>query len=93
MSTNWGNGVHTGLDILNRDETKSFEQLQKQVAEMDQTVEKLTEIRNGFDNLIKLVREVDFDRINSTLSTEMMLEIQNTRDTVLDKIKDKLLNL
>ena len=39
------------------------------------------------------VREVDFDKIEKQLTAEMMLEIQKVRDRVLEKIKDKLLNL
>ena len=93
MSVNYGNGINTGLDVLNDKEKISLEQQEKQVKEIKSAVEKLTQIRNGFDSLIQNVREIDFNKIDNNLGVEMMLEIQNTRDSVLDKIKGKLLNL
>ena len=91
VSVNYGNGINTGLDVLNDKEKISLEQQEKRVNEIKSAVEKLTQIRNDFDSLIRNVREVDFNKIDNNLRVEMMLEIQNTRDSVLDKIKGQLL--
>ena len=96
MSVNYGNGINTGLDILDDREKKSFELQEKQVKETKSAVEKLEGIRDGFDKLIEDVRNIrsfDSGRMDNETSVEMMLEIQTTRDSVLGKIKSKLLNL
>ena len=60
MSVNYGNGINTGLDVLNDKERISLEQQEKRVNEMKSALEKLTQIRNDFDSLIQNVRESRF---------------------------------
>ncbi|RKU31695.1 hypothetical protein C6499_04110 [Candidatus Poribacteria bacterium] len=96
MSVNYGNGINTGLDILDDREKKSFELQEKQVKETKSAVEKLEGIRDGFDKLILDVRDIrssDSDKMDNATNVEIMLEIQTARDSVLEKVKSRLLNL
>ena len=96
MSTNFGNGIEIGKDVLNNREIELLKNHKEIIAEADAVVKKMEEIRDGFDNLIQTVRTVGYTKnggtkIDNETTNRMMLEIVKVRDDILDQIQKDML--
>ena len=91
MSMDWGNGIRTGQEVFNSQELDLLKSAAEKSAKLKSAHEKLTELRNDFDNIMEKVQTLTIDsNISNSLRTELMLGIQTARDDSLEKLKEQL---
>ena len=92
MSRNWGNGVCTGQEVFNSKELDLLKSAEEKSVKLKNAHEKLTELRNDFDDIIKKVQTLTINNnMSNSLRTELMLGIQKAREDSLEKLKEQLL--